>query len=472
MDELDLRNLQAVRNEDGSYKLMVQERTRDITPSGKVIYSGEGLFHVCTKNSLINASVNGPGIANWLNWKPTIYKYNQSGILVWAGKDPREDYTPPDTTCGWCETGNYGFCEFRWCLGEYCVSTLPRKVTDLGLRVCEAHPIYRIHGNITDAMGNVVYPSGSLIEDDDEWGLVVAANQIATIIGREMWAGTGVMVGVHREMLGLMSQINNGWADLLGTDCPGADPDVKDFDYNCIGDLYSGRSICEYVEYLVRNAVWRAVGAGLGTIAQGDMAIWSYPDIADHLVRAWECCMAQTCEPMAGTTNVNLNIDALDVLARRRAQGFINNIYQAGTINVQGMQIPVFGDLNIPHTVDGDHKIADVYLLVKRVGGMEVLYGEYQDFEQTMPARVTAGRPGVFRTSDGGRWAWAFNNETYCYAENLEIKPRVVVAAPFLQGRIQNVCAEVLQNLQPPMYGGKDTPPALTCEQVGPPMQQ
>lgn len=463
-----------VRNEDGSYSMVedtgpahgYRAGQRAITPTDLSIYGEAGLFAPCTRDQFINASIQGVGVERWLFWRGTTEEINSAGILTHVGRNPNleNDYDPPSTVCGACETGTFTFCEFQWRLGEYCVNTLPRNVKAQGKRMCDRIPRYRVYGDVRDATGKVIYPSGSVIERDDEWGLVVAAAQLSQIFQSQIWTGSGLLVGAHREMLGLTAQVNTGWEDRLGDDCPGADPWVKPFN-GSIGDTYGGVSICELVGAGVRNSVWRAQNAQLGVLGSEDLAIFTYPDVADSLVLQWECCMAQTCQPATTATSVQVRINAEEQLALRRRQGFIDGLYRAGSINVQGLIIGVYGDLGVPHTTNlaGTTVTADIYGLVRRVGGLQTIGGEYQDYSKTMPPRLATERNAHYGYTDMGRYAIAFNHEGYCYEEQISLSPMVMVWAPFLQFRITGVTANVISALPTPadVYGGRAVPATL-----------
>ena len=55
--------------------------------------------------------------------------------------------------------------------------------------------------------------------------------------------------------------------------------------------------------------------------------------------------------------------------------------------------------------------------------------------------------------TDGGRYAIIRDNERGCFDVQEYVKPRIVAVAPWLLGRVQNVCCDVLQEPYPDVTG-------------------
>jgi len=111
------------------------------------------------------------------------------------------------------------------------------------------------------------------------------------------------------------------------------------------------------------------------------------------------------------------------------------------------MDIPVIEDAYMPFTtLSNGRRISDIYVLTMQVAGMPIVYGEYQDFRLGVPTDV-AGNPqelyGGRPTDDGRFYVWQERRNT-CFDVRVALKPRLVVALPFLQGRVSNVCATPL----------------------------
>lgn len=444
---------------------------RDVTdPQVPDLYGGAGLFEPCTDPVLLNASVSSRGVLSWLRAMPSIYALNQTGVITDVGhKDGDADmpfeYVPPSAECGACETANFSICEYGWRFAEYCISAPVRKVNQIGVMPCLAQPKRRMFGEITDSMGRPIPGAGkgSLIDNQDEWDAVVAMARLARVLSTDVWGGDGALHNVlipslGYAFLGLATQINTGWLDKTGISCDGVDPDVKQFNDTVLTDRYNGYGICEYMTALVENAIWRAEAA-LGEVSPGEMAFFTTPNIAKGIVKEWECCDAQTCT--TGDTNSRIVIDAYEFQRRRRAN-FQMGLWLAGIVNVNGMDIPVYGDPYIPFTRANGQETADVYLLTKSAGGMDTLFIEYQNYNEASSS--LARKNGHVQITDGGKYLSLFEQTFDCYQTKVLVNPRVIVKAPFLQGRLVGVTSAALQLYPYPgeTYSGRTAPAALS----------
>lgn len=451
---------------------IVEPKRRDSTPStpeAKAIYGGQGLFGLCTDTQVINASISQPGIANWLNWRPSIYRTNDVGIMTFVDRVPGSTYTHPAGPCEDCgENTAFTVCEWSWCFGRYCEQAPTLDVLETGLKLCEQQPTWRLIGNLTDALGNVLPGGerGNPIQTDFEWSMVRNGRSLASDVAQQLWTGTGTGTAPNLDMVGLSLMINTGWQDKSGADCDGADPVVWPFNSNCIGDLYNGYSVCTYIEFMWQHIFYRLMGAGLGLPMEEECAIWAPPDIANALVREWACCEAQSCEPAASGNTVFINAQEVNEEKRRRWQypGFIF----VGTIRLSNnYEIPVYSDIFIPVTKNTTamQAVGDIYLLVKSVQGTPLLWGEYQNFSQTIDPELIRRYTDYDVTDDGMFFtAWAARNA--CVSHTTYIKPRLIGHGMPFQGRLTNVCANVPGAFLPvpdDLYGGKSTPSAVTC---------
>jgi len=72
---------------------------------------------------------------------------------------------------------------------------------------------------------------------------------------------------------------------------------------------------------------------------------------------------------------------------------------------------------------------------------LRVFYGQYQDFAKTLSGVPAENLVFGARVTDGGRFLSYSKSVNECFNESVLFKPRLKLAAPWLQGRLTNVCA-------------------------------
>lgn len=422
--------------------------TRRKQLSNNLLYGGGGLFSLCADENLINASVNDDGIVAALPWKPTTMDVRRQALITAMGH--LAGGAQPENQCGDPPVSDWRGCEYEWCLGRIRGRSPAYDRTDLGTRWCEAYPIFRSYGSITLG-GETILPSGTQIENDAEWGAVMAAVQVKQILGRWMYTGNRQ---TNRHMFdGLQVLINTGYTDVHSKiACTAADSKVEDYESDCIGDPTSTKSIYAYLDAVVQRIIQRARQAGLSQPRPQDMMILCRTEVAEALYEYLVCNMG-ACATGYGAQpfGVNQMPTQVQVVTADYARQQADNMRRGSFVRIHGMDIPVVTDDYMPFVNgDNDARISNIYVLTLQCGGLPLVYGEYQDFR----AGVGDSASGMYeelygaRVTDEGRfYVWQERTNT-CFDMRLSLKPRLVVAAPFLQGRIMNVCA---QPLNPPL---------------------
>jgi hypothetical protein len=135
----------------------------------------------------------------------------------------------------------------------------------------------------------------------------------------------------------------------------------------------------------------------------------------------------------------------VDALQRREERARLaGGLYGMGQFEVDGVPVPIITTTWIPETestVNGTKVFcSDIFVLTRKVGAGPVFFGQYQDFAATL-AGVDIQQYGRARVSDGGKvLIWA-QSENDCTSVSTLVRARLVLNAPWLQGRITNVCA-------------------------------
>lgn len=329
-----------------------------------------------------------------------------------------------------------------WCFGRIRTKSPEYDLMDSGLPWCIQQPRFRMFGDVTVG-GEVVYPSGTVINSDPEWGAVTAAVYARQILGRWIW--TGNPLSNVNMFKGLQLLVNTGYTDArTGLPCDALDSDVKDFGNQCIDNPNATRDIYRYVAAVVERIKLRAQGAGMGLPDPANMAIVAPSWLLNCLYDYWAClegpCQTATAGAQVQTVFVDNNA------ARNKADEYRRGSY----LPVNGWNIPTIADDFQPFTALADGWSADIYILTFNIAGMPVLFGEYQDFNATSfnvlrglgidPASMN------FSTTDGGRFLLWQERKNTCFDVRLAMKMRLILLAPFLQGRIANVCCRPLQH--------------------------
>jgi hypothetical protein len=414
--------------------------------SQTLLYGQGGLFTMCASDTLINASLNDSGLASVIPWRPTSAEVRRQPLLthIGVGSDYDPDEDQPEDQCEDPPATTYATCEIEWCLGRIRHRSPNYDRLDQGLRWCDRQPVYRLHGDVTVG-GEVVAPSGTMIQNDAEWGAVTAAVGVRQTLGRWLYTGN---VATNANMFdGLEVLVNTGYSDLKShEDCTAVDPEVKTY-CSPIGAA-GAPNIYAYLDAIVTRILQRATMGGFERPRAQDMLLVAPSGIVERLYEYWACVLGP-CSTMAGTTVATSpqNIDA--AWARQTADDLRNR----GVLRIHGMDIPVLMDDYQPLVEEDDGYYADIYILTMQLGGMPVVFGEYQDFTANVGDAITGYSQELYggRPTDGGRfYVWQERTNT-CFDTRVALKPRLVILAPQVQGRLTHVGYEPLQEpIAPP----------------------
>lgn len=277
--------------------------------------------------------------------------------------------------------------------------------------------------------------------------MVGAAIQAERKLVKDFWQGTIGTTGSN----GLDVQINTGIVDAdTGVPCPAVDSDVKDFTYANI-DGSDGKSIVEHVTMLEYYIFHNAERMGLTPFTG---AFVMRPELWAELSAIWPCQYnTNRCATAVMGNNSQVIIDG------RENQAEINAMRANMTIQVNGRTYPVIIDDGIVEETPGDGNplaggeyASSIYFVPLTVsGGFNVLYREYLDYNSGVAnANVALLRGANTFWTDGGMYAWAYEQLKFCYKLALKTEQRIILRTPQLAGRIQNVKYAPLQHLRSP----------------------
>jgi hypothetical protein len=426
------------------------------TPTVPPIYGQQGLFSYRADDVIINAAVNDVGISGWLNWFPSIYRNREQAIISQLSKDPdASNQTGPCSAC----PGTLGKgCEMSWCFGRICVESPEFQADELGVRPSVQYPVRRVYGEVP-GQGAIPW------ERDDVVAAYLVGHGAAHHLAQMIWPGSPAnnsALGGYMEFKGFDMLINVGYVDVeTGATCTAADSDVKAFNRQLVCDSTNTNawSIYAYMVQMYRTIQYRAM-AGFGSrINPSDMLWVSAPEVIDGIID----CLACTYYPcLAGAGSAALSLDA------GAAAAFRDRMVAEGVFHIDGVDIPYLKDPYVTKETGlrfGDETCADLFLLTRRHGPLELIFGEYQDMSVAPDDTLFGKRESTIFSMDGGRFLGTIEYLKWCTTMSILLKPRVIVLAPWLCGRLTDVCVRSPQHYPSPdpdsVYfpdGGHGTP--------------
>jgi hypothetical protein len=258
------------------------------------------------------------------------------------------------------------------------------------------------------------------------------------------WQGT-VAAG---QMPGLDSQIATGQVDAnTNTACPSLDSDVKDFNYNDV--CGTTLDIVEYVSMMAWYLQYNAVTMGLDPV---DWIIAMRPELWYELTACWPCkYLTNRCLTPNVGANVAVINDNVNVSERDRMRNSM-------VLPINGIDYPVVTDTGIYEANStNDANLAagqfasSIYFVPRSInGGFPATRIEYLDYRLMDAGTRLIPSDTHFWWTDGGMFSWALEHNKWCIKLALKTEQRVVLQAPHLAGKIQNVRYTPLQHLRDP----------------------
>jgi len=414
------------------------------------LYAGGGLFGRCDGPSqLINALVGPVGF---------------EAVMTWIGTDTENEFvdawssigessaTEQTAVCGDCISPTLYACAQLYCFGRFCRQTQELQFDRLGTRHNAQVPIKSLFGSVTDAAGNVLIPMGAQITDafmlqSRTAGYLLRLKNATMLWNGDPCNGNGA---AYQEYSGFQSIVNTGKFDAYTQlACAAIDAFLLDYNFNALASD-GALAITDYFRRMVLEFERRAGGAGMdwGT---AEMYIVMSPNMWDGVAKRYACAGIDLCNiTVTGSNRMNASADQ----AQARHEEYLSRM----ALPIYGRWYPVVLDSQIPETTGQANGIcSDIYFITKSINGEEITFGQYQDFNMTY-GRTRNEIVSLFGSddiaiTDNGRYALVRDNERGCFDVQIYTKPRVVAKAPWLTGRIQNACHNVLGRPLPDTTG-------------------
>jgi len=375
-------------------------------------------------------------------------------ILTWVGSidtDPiYSAFTSVSSTghaqsglCTYCGKPNFKVCRQSACFGRICQQTWEHAVDELGLRTNQGVPRLAMFGNITAADGTVLVAQGQPINDAFTLELIGAAYNLRALLADLIWNGDPANnLGGYMEFPGLLLLINTGKRDALsGLTCDALDSYVRSYGNAVIGQA-GAPSILAEMAGMVRSIRYRIQTANLNPDSAQQYFV-VHPRLWDQVAQAVACEYGLVCAQAPGAAAAVTN-DAMALADFR--DDMLNGMF----VRIDGRNYPVILDSVMPSTAGyfGSETIfcGQIAFLTTSVEGETILWGEYQDFNQTMAAELAFFRQMFgfqpWAITDGGRFYYTYDlSGGTCFDAKVIGKPRLKCTMPQFQGRLTGVCA-------------------------------
>jgi hypothetical protein len=400
------------------------------SPSTTNIYGRYSIFNECASGDVFGLQVQTHGLLNWIGWRPNKFYRRRVDFITWIGPEGTSDGAAQSGAGAPCDDPTVGF-EYGQGGYELTHSSWYHWIGDpldphtVVQDRCETSPRYRLNGQI--------------ISDDVEWQM----NGIMTVMQQAM--RRHVVHGSHlnaHEMNGLESLIKTGYLDDLNQPMPMVDSILVGWNDNLDGLVNGYGNFFDYMDEVINEIEYRATA--MGNILETDMILLTSRFMATCLLDAYACYT--TC----GVTDAG-DVTDQALRAQQRANRLSLNggpLYDGaaavGFIQLKsGRRLPVMVDdsLDIGKALYGWD--TDIYLLTRRIGSQDVLYGEYLDM-RVYENRIKKFAKMFSATADAaGRFVTKAKEDNWCFTLMMGTSPEIYLSAPWAQARISGVsCAK------------------------------
>ena len=399
------------------------------------LYGCGGLFGLCGPDDIIGLTMQDDPLVQWLGFYPDVacekfikgWTYTDVAGTA-AGQIETHVYgaacdDPPTSEKSICEFYQGDFGTLRGC-GEAV------NVANLGIRKCDKQPTYTLP---IEGIGPV------RIDNDLDLETIAAAQLEKHEVSREMILGDK---NTAYQMDGLVNMVKTGYVSIQGNRCTSMDSVVVDWSNDDMTGAVNGHgSIVAKVRDMWRRIAWRIRQSGLGMPAEGDVALVMPSWMAWQLIDEWAWWSVRT----GGQYNEVFR----DVYAMREFRDkYSVGLFGGGYVTIDGFNIHIISHDWMTIEQNAPNFCADIYLLVRAIGGRRVLQGQYlpADIGADSVANVAGYRYFNVEPFQGGRALRWVKFDNACAEPCVLFRPRLYLETPWAEGKIENVCVSVQFN--------------------------
>lgn len=244
--------------------------------------------------------------------------------------------------------------------------------------------------------------------------------------------------GFIKEFSGLDRQIITGRVDAeTGIACPAADSTIANWNAAIDGTV-GGQNITQQITALEYGLEYLAREVGMeGT----QFAFIMNPDLFYALTAVYACQYA-TYRCLSTNAGQPVVQTAMDVNSLRL------DMYNGSYLLVEGKAIPVIQDNTIALSVGGgNYRKSDVYIVPVAWNGRPLLRLEFFPMDNQYQNELAGHFNSQSFTSNNGLYRMYFDRSMSCMQLVLDAKMRLILDAPFLAGKLQNLL--YVSNLTP-----------------------
>lgn len=251
-----------------------------------------------------------------------------------------------------------------------------------------------------------------------------------TMQGDNTLTSANAFHGWIKEPQGLDSLIATGYADRITSQtCPIIDPIVKSFNALVTGTDTNSRILRDVITGVMWSLEQRASDAGLMGVQWGIvMRRELFYNLVQHIAcKAFTTFCTATLETSINTSAETIERLRLDML---RGQYLI----------IDGMQYPVFLDQCIQQdTLDNQYYKSDISVIPLSWQGMPLTYFQYFDQNNQYSTEYTSFLDKPVERMNDGVWLVSERNTGGCWEHHYQMLMRLILEAPFLAARIDDV---------------------------------
>lgn len=238
--------------------------------------------------------------------------------------------------------------------------------------------------------------------------------------------------GVARQWRGLDDLIKTGYTDsATGLAAPAADSVVESFNALVTGTDTFSRTVVE----AITDAHYAANDRALQVSAVNpEYAVVVRSDMARALYEQW--ASAYTTFRADGATNQPVNRDGFALQQLRL------DMQNGRYLLIDGMRVPVIYDDSIPReTLGNNYYKSDLYGVALRWGSRPLAYFEYFDMNNSDAQELAnlIGGADDSRVINNGLYRVFKKNQGGCYQYSFFARPRLMLDAPFVHFRVDDI---------------------------------
>jgi hypothetical protein len=240
----------------------------------------------------------------------------------------------------------------------------------------------------------------------------------------------------------LESIIKTGYVDDFNQPMPMVDSILVAWNDNLDGLINGNGNFFDYMDEVVNEIEYRATA--FGSISETDMVLVTSRFMATCLLDAYACYTTCGVTDTGDVSDQALRAQQRQLRMQLNAGPLYDGASAVGFIQLKsGRRLPIMVDdtMDIGKALYGWN--TDIYLLTRKVGSLDVLYGEFLDM-RVYENRIKKFAPKFTAQSDAaGRFVTKAKEDNWCFTLMLGTSPEVYISAPWAQARISGVsCAK------------------------------